>query len=842
MIVKKDDREDIDIDELGFDDTSGDMTINLDKMASIYEMFSTNLYKDAISSIVRELVSNAFDAQIANGSTKPVIVGGEYQDKDFYFYVKDNGEGISPEKWKTVLSKFMESTKQSSNEYHGFWGLGSKSPFSYTNLYYFETVYEGIEYLYIMFKSDTGMPKEDLISSMPTDKPNGTTVKFSIGDKGYRNNIDYDYRNPGDYNKFEDAINNQLAYFDNVYVKHFDFNNEYKIFEGKTYKYRTDTKEDEMHIVLGKVKYPIDWKTLGRDRINIPVAVKFNIGDLMVIPSREDLKYTVETKNSLNKGIDDCIEEMKYLLSQGYNTLEEVKKEEKGDRTIRAAEGIYIPFKTGNYGYDSITSNIIRYPFNVPKATLREFLNTPIKIPDNPYFIFKVKSIISNGRIQEKDNHENINLWAYTHPERVGASHLPLYRTSKFVSDKYKNFDIQNAYLVTKRPIGLKHIMSVIGLMISSPTPFRENRRIVGVPMIGDFGNGIHNKIQLAKYYKKVITEKFVEKTQSYDKHDVHYSKMLEYEAKYKKPKRNFNKEAGEIFASFGDDLNRGKIKTKLSSIKSKERSIIVYGDNSQKKALAAIELLLSDYFYFKYGHRIPSVYIVVMVNKVDIKIMEEFNEGRKPRDIIAYNTEEFILNNKVFIKEATKVIAEPLLSNIRINSTVLKASPKLEKLYNYCEAYKTRYELDKLMKTDLGVELLKIIKEKKLYDQEVLDNVNILKKISEDLAIFNKMEVKEYNIDDVRAVATILKLKGYPIDEFYVFEPTDEEWKWMEEWIHLANYYKKVQSDVSYSRTRIEGESYKFNLIKNILNKEEWQSYRKSKKQNKLGKTLLLL
>ena len=55
--------------------------------------------------------------------------------------------------------------------------------------------------------------------------------------------------------------------------------------------------EDEvLHIAYGKVAYPINFKELNIDSINIPVGVKFEIGELLVTPSRESIEYTPAVK------------------------------------------------------------------------------------------------------------------------------------------------------------------------------------------------------------------------------------------------------------------------------------------------------------------------------------------------------------------------------------------------------------------------------------------------------------------------------------------------------------------------------------------------------------------
>ena len=58
-----------------------------------------------------------------------------------------------------------------------------------------------------------------------------------------------------------------------------------------------------MHIVLGNVWYPISFRELGISPINLGIALKFKIGEIMPIPSREDIMYSKETIQTIKDKI-----------------------------------------------------------------------------------------------------------------------------------------------------------------------------------------------------------------------------------------------------------------------------------------------------------------------------------------------------------------------------------------------------------------------------------------------------------------------------------------------------------------------------------------------------------
>src|SRR5690606_32044596 len=77
----------------------------------IYKSFTN--YSDPISSIVRELTSNAFDAHIEAGTEEPVIVkiteSNAFDGTPTSLSIIDKGTGLSPEAIRTVYSRFGKS-------------------------------------------------------------------------------------------------------------------------------------------------------------------------------------------------------------------------------------------------------------------------------------------------------------------------------------------------------------------------------------------------------------------------------------------------------------------------------------------------------------------------------------------------------------------------------------------------------------------------------------------------------------------------------------------------------------------------------------------------------------
>lgn len=256
-------------------------------------MVSKNLYSDPISSFIREITSNAVDAHVDANEDAPVLIE-IYREDDLYFIdFKDNGCGMTPEVFKTIYMSWFNSDKRKTNSKIGGWGLGSKSPLAYQDSFEIITRVDGTKWHYILANADP-VPTSTLLLTEPTTQGNGTTIRIEI--------------NEDDLWKVSSACKKQLAYFDNVYVKntiHY-YDNNFKIYESDTFKLRNGDFPfgKKMHICLGQVAYPINFNSLDIDEVYIPVALKFNIGDLDVTLSREDINYTESVKQKIKKRIE----------------------------------------------------------------------------------------------------------------------------------------------------------------------------------------------------------------------------------------------------------------------------------------------------------------------------------------------------------------------------------------------------------------------------------------------------------------------------------------------------------------------------------------------------------
>lgn len=285
--------------------------INPEKLQKLYSILS-GLYKDIFGSIVRELCSNMWDAHKQAGKEDvPIFVIVDCDTVAPKIIFKDSGTGMSPEIMETIFFNYLDSTKEDTNDVIGGFGIGSKSPLAYTHTFYIDTISDGILYHYIFTKQANGIPAGELLfeEQAPAGTTNGTTITVPI-------------KSTSDLSDFKKAIDRQLVYFPNVYVQYlnnygYSFNNDYIIYDLDTFLYRPDLQSTkEMHMCIGNVYYPIDWNEINMKPVYIPVALKFEIGELTPTPSRENIEYN---KTSIPK-IIDRINGVIELLVDTYNS------------------------------------------------------------------------------------------------------------------------------------------------------------------------------------------------------------------------------------------------------------------------------------------------------------------------------------------------------------------------------------------------------------------------------------------------------------------------------------------------------------------------------------------
>lgn len=286
-------------------------TFRIAANAQAFDILSSKLYTDARLAIVRELSTNAYDAQVEAGTQdKPFKV---HLPNDFatFFSIRDYGTGLSPEAIESIYTTYFASTRNDSNDYTGALGLGSKSPFSYTDQFTVTSYHNGTAYTYSAFKAEGGEPSIALLSEVPTDEENGLEIKINI--------------RPGDAWEFERAARKVYRFFPvrpEISGRKIDFPNtepayysdEYAIFANDP---GTIGVPGRINVVMGNVCYNVSNQHVNASLgANATLVMFMPIGTCQVAASREELHYDPVTITNLQAKIDEAIDSIKKIIDQ----------------------------------------------------------------------------------------------------------------------------------------------------------------------------------------------------------------------------------------------------------------------------------------------------------------------------------------------------------------------------------------------------------------------------------------------------------------------------------------------------------------------------------------------
>lgn len=267
--------------------------------AKAFSILSSGLYSNKFHAIIRELSCNAIDSHVESGQPdRPIEVHLPTQ-MEPYLFIRDHGIGLDHEGVMSVYTTYFESTKTDSNDYIGALGLGSKSPFSYTDNFTVTAIKNNVKRLYGCHINDNGIPAiikmgDDVI----TDEHNGVTVQIAIHDRDF-----YSFYSAAEeiykwftvMPKFVGAHTPCISNYKDKVVNFWDLDDgtqTHLLSGGCSYA------------VQGNIAYPLELDNCLPDNLldelgSIPFVMHFNIGELDIAASREKLQYVKLTNDSI---------------------------------------------------------------------------------------------------------------------------------------------------------------------------------------------------------------------------------------------------------------------------------------------------------------------------------------------------------------------------------------------------------------------------------------------------------------------------------------------------------------------------------------------------------------
>lgn len=293
---------DVEVNEIVLSNVGTTGEFRIRNSAKAFKILSDGLYSNKIRAIIRELSCNAVDSHVAAGKTDVPFVVHLPTLLEPWFSVQDFGTGLDHDQVTNIYTTYFESTKTDSNDFIGALGLGSKSPFSYTENFTVTAVKNGMKRIYSAFINEMGVPSIAEMTSELTDDPNGVEVKFSVNDKY-------------DYDSFRHEAHHVFKWFKNPpTITGAKFTCEAVEYKEKNIAPGVHQRTDTYHsfALMGNISYPLNkmsepQKHFGdlAELLNCGLVIEFGIGELDFAASREELSFVPLTIRSIKKKLEE---------------------------------------------------------------------------------------------------------------------------------------------------------------------------------------------------------------------------------------------------------------------------------------------------------------------------------------------------------------------------------------------------------------------------------------------------------------------------------------------------------------------------------------------------------
>lgn len=292
--------------------TTGNFALKASSKA--FQILSSSLYANKIKAIIRELSCNAVDSHVAAGKGNVPFTIHLPNQIDPYFSIRDYGTGLSKDQVLNLYVTYFDSTKADSNDYIGAMGLGSKSPFSYTDNYSVTAIKDGVKGLYTAYIDDNGMPSIALMTECETDEPNGVEIKFAVS-----------YR---DFYRFQCEASEVFKYFKlRPEITGVELTIQEPTYVDKDIIPGVHYTGNKSNAVMGNISYPISIpnseEVLGdlHDLLQCGFEMHFDIGELDFQASREGLSYIQMTVDSIRRKLEAVSSSLYNILEERINAI-----------------------------------------------------------------------------------------------------------------------------------------------------------------------------------------------------------------------------------------------------------------------------------------------------------------------------------------------------------------------------------------------------------------------------------------------------------------------------------------------------------------------------------------
>lgn len=277
-----------------------------------FEILSKSLYSDPKRAVLREVGCNAYDGHVAAGNQDVPFEVKLPNKIDPQLYIKDFGIGLDHDEVVNLMTTYFSSSKSSSNEFIGCMGLGSKSPFAYTDSFTIVANKGGVSRTYVAYKGEAGEPQVSLMAENEAapDWQTGVMVGFPV--------------KPEHHQQFVELARDVFRYFKvppRILGADIAFAKPVYHLVGSNFGIKL---EGTSNVTMGNVAYPLKVFETNDDQVRLflerfKIDLTLPIGSVAVAASREELHYDKHTLKSLELAIKGVMSELPVLLIQRHD-------------------------------------------------------------------------------------------------------------------------------------------------------------------------------------------------------------------------------------------------------------------------------------------------------------------------------------------------------------------------------------------------------------------------------------------------------------------------------------------------------------------------------------------
>lgn len=355
----------------GVSDGAG-FKISVKNAAHIMTILRDTLYSDKVLAVLREYSANAWDAHRMFGKSDVPIKVTIPTNVEPTLRIRDFGPGLSRDEMFNIFTQYGESTKRGTDDAVGMLGIGSKSGFAYSESFTVTSWNGGTKAIYnaVLDSSDEG--QLNLLFEEPCGDETGLEIQIAV--------------KQNDIWEFHTKAKELFQYFQPRPDINIDLPPPPATHEVLKNGF-VDGGSDRWVAVMGCIPYRIDVDQLRSESgfaadtfYNVGGALFFDIGSVQVNASREELKYSDDTKAKLVQKFNDLVDE--YVQ----RTLDEIDKENLSNwqKRLRAQ---------------------VLHKMHLPTPTTAEDLFAKyviIKDPPTTYTLQRAKNIVSSITINEE--------------------------------------------------------------------------------------------------------------------------------------------------------------------------------------------------------------------------------------------------------------------------------------------------------------------------------------------------------------------------------------------------------------------------------------------------------